>query len=229
MNILAMETSAKACSIALSQGEQLIAQNFSQSQLTHSKRLLLLLSNLLQHCELSLQDIDLLAIAVGPGSFTGLRIGIATLKGLGFGLDIPCIACSTLGSMAWQLSHLEGYTVVPVMDARRNQVYSSHFLIEQGIPKRLSPDRAIAIEDLGKELEQISSPKILIGDGAELCLSQLTDISIAPSHLRQQQASSVAREAWEQRETALSAQELCPEYHRLSQAERERLEKQNKT
>lgn len=226
MKILSVDTSAKSCSVALSQGEQLLAQNFLLSELTHSKRLYMMIENLLNQSETRLQDLDFLAVAVGPGSFTGLRIGIATIKGLSMAGDIPCIPCSTLGSMAWQLSHMEGCTIVPVMDARRNQVYSSHFSIEHAVPLRCCPDRAISIEDLGKELEHIPGKKILIGDGAQLCYEQLQDVSLAAPHLLHQQACGVAREAWVNREFAIVGEELLPQYHRLSQAERERLEKQ---
>ncbi|MFI3252890.1 MAG: tRNA (adenosine(37)-N6)-threonylcarbamoyltransferase complex dimerization subunit type 1 TsaB [Eubacteriales bacterium] len=223
--VLALESSANACSVALCEGENLLAQYFLNSGLTHSKTLLPLIIDVLSKSEVTLQEIDCLAVAVGPGSFTGLRIGLATIKGLSMSGDIPCIPCSTLASMAWQLSHLEGYTLVPVMDARRNQVYTSLFLVEEGVPKRLCPDKAISIAELSEELKHIKTKKILLGDGADLCYGQLEDILIAPPHLRLQMAWGVAQESFRQKENALSGENLLPEYHRLSQAERERQEK----
>lgn len=227
MKILAIESSAKACSVALSQDDVLVAQHFIHSGLTHSKTLLPAISAVLDASEITLQQVDYLAVAAGPGSFTGLRIGVATVKGLAWASDIPCIPCSTLGSMAWHLAHLEGYTVVSVMDARRKQVYSNRYTIQGGKPIPLSQDGAISIEALSQELDKITTPKILVGDGAELCQEMLDDISIAPAHLRMQSAWGVVQEARETVMKAVSCDALLPNYHRLSQAERERLEKEN--
>lgn len=223
MKILAIDSSATACSVAFCDGDKLIAQNFIHSGLTHSKTLLPMISEVLTASEMKLEDLDVIAVAAGPGSFTGLRIGVATVKGLSFSSEVPAVGCSTLASMAWQLAHLEGYTVVAVMDARRKQVYTSRFLIQNGKPVRLTNDGAMSIEDLGEELDGITTPKILVGDGSELCFQTLQNISISPGHLRHQLAWGVAQEASAQREHWGS--ELMPEYHRLSQAERERLEK----
>ncbi len=227
MRILAIESSATACSVAVCQGETLLAQHFIHSGLTHSKTLLPMISNVLDASEITLQQMDYIAVAVGPGSFTGLRIGLSTVKGLAWASDIPCIPCSTLGSMAWNLAHMEGFTVVSVMDARRKQVYSNHYLIQGGKPIPLSVDGAISIEELSVELDKITTPKILVGDGAELCYNELANVSISPSHLRLQSAWGVAQEGMKNLEKAVSCEELMPEYHRLSQAERERLEKGN--
>lgn len=224
MMILAVEASATACSVALCENERLIAQNFLHSGLTHSVTLLPMISTVLESSEKSLADLDLLAVASGPGSFTGLRIAVSAVKGLAWAKNIPCVGCSTLGSMAWHLAHMEGAIVIPVMDARRNQVYSGIFSIEEGKPKRLLEDTAIAISDLAVKLNQLEGRKILVGDGASLCYSQLEQVEIAPPHLRLQQAWGVAQEA--QHTETVSCDALLPEYHRLSQAERERLEKQ---
>lgn len=223
MKILAVDSSATACSVALCEGERLIGQNFLHSQLTHSKTLLPMISDLLLASETTLQELDLLAVAIGPGSFTGLRIGVSTVKGLSWASETPCVPCSTLASMAWQLAHLEGYVVVPVMDARRQQVYTSRFLIEGGKLKRLTEDGAMSIEKLGEELKLISERKILVGDGAELCSGHFPDCEVAAAHLRFPLAWGVAQEGLLQK--SVSSHELQPEYHRLSQAERERLEK----
>ncbi len=225
--ILAVESSATACSVALCRGENLVAQTFQNNRLTHSKTLLPMIVSLLEQCELSLEQVDVLAVAVGPGSFTGLRIGISTVKGLAWATGLPCAACSTLESMAWQLAHLEGYTVVCVMDARRNQVYHSRFMIQEGKPCRLCPDGAVDLGELSDALDQIKTPKILVGDGTTLSASFLKDVKLPPSHLKMQQAWGVAQVARELASsgTLISGEELVPEYHRLSQAERERLEK----
>lgn len=227
MKILALETSGKACSVAISEDEKLLGETFLHNGFTHSKTLLPAVVHLLASCDLKLEEIDILAVAVGPGSFTGLRIGVSTVKGLGFASDLPCAPCSTLKSMAWQLAHLEGYTIISVMDARKNQVYHSRFLIKNGEPQRLSPDGAISLEELAVELEGISTPMILIGDGAELAFGFLENVEIAPENLRMQRAQGVALEGLllKKEGQLLQSEELVPEYHRLSQAEREKLEK----
>lgn len=225
MKILAVEASATACSVAVCHDQRLVAQNFIHSGLTHSKTLLPMISATLEASENTLEDVDCVAVAAGPGSFTGLRIAVSTVKGLSWASGIPCIGTSTLASMAWQLAHLEGYTVVSVMDARRKQVYSSRFRIEGGKPIRLTGDGAISIEELSEQLSEISTPKILVGDGAELCFETLEQISMAPAHLRMQLAWGVAQEAMANSEKSGGCDDLLPEYHRLSQAERERLEK----
>lgn len=226
MKILAVESSAKACSVALVQGDQLVAQVMQNKGLTHSKTLLPMIVSLLEQSETCLQDMDVLAVGVGPGSFTGLRIGVSTVKGLSFATKIPCAPCSTLESMAWQLSHLEGYTILSVMDARRNQVYHSRFLIKNRRPQRLTPDGAVDLEELAKEVEGIPGPKMLVGDGSALASSFLMSVEGPPAHLAQQQAWGVAqvgRGLAEAGELVLG-NNLQPVYHRLSQAERQRLE-----
>lgn len=228
MKILALDSSAKACSVAITEDNQLLAQIFLNNGLTHSKTLLPAVSHLLEQCDRTLSDIDVLAVSVGPGSFTGLRIGVSTVKGLSYGLNKPCASCSTLASMAWQMQHLEGYTVVCTMDARKNQVYHSRFFIKEGMPQRLSQDTALSISDLAMELEEITGPKILVGDGATLCHQTLENIELAPDTLRLQTAFSVALEGYQlaQKNQLVTSEELVPVYHRLSQAERERLEKE---
>lgn len=227
MKILALESSAKCCSVAICEDETLLGETFLHNGFTHSKTLLPAVVSLMEVCDLTLEEIDVLAVAVGPGSFTGLRIGVSTVKGLSFAMDKPCAGCSTLQSMAWQLCHLEGYTVVSVMDARKNQVYQGKFFIKEGKPERISEDSAISLEELSVELEKIDTPKIFVGDGAELTFGFLKNVEMAPSNLRLQRAYGVALEGLVlAREGKLvGSEELLPEYHRLSQAERERLEK----
>lgn len=233
MNILALEASAKAASCCVCRDDFLLAQAYQHSGLTHSRTLLPMVEDLLNNSGLSLDDMELIAVANGPGSFTGLRIGVSTAKGLAWVKGLPCAACSTLESMAWNLAHLEGADICCAMDARRSQVYAARFVIKGGIPTRLRPDEAISVPDLATEAEDRQRPQILVGDGWELCYNEFTGrglpCSIAPPHLRYPSAWGVARcaLAMAQRGELTTAAALAPAYHRLSQAERERLEREN--
>lgn len=234
MNILALESSATACSVALSRDGILLAQSFQCSGLTHSRTLLPMVHDLLNNCGESVDKMDVIAVAAGPGSFTGLRIGVATAKGLAWAQEKPCAPCSTLESMAWPLAHLEGKLIVCTMDARRKQVYNALFLAKGDSLERLSPDRAISLDELGEELKNIPELKIVVGDGTQLCYNTLREdisgLELAPGHLRMQSAWGVARAAEELVKSGalVSGGELAPVYHRLSQAERERLERESK-
>lgn len=222
MRILAIETSAKAASCALCDGERLVAQSFQNSALTHSRTLLPMLEDMLKNCEQTLDDVELVAAANGPGSFTGLRIGVAAAKGLAWARGLPCAGCSSLESMAWGLAHLEGREILAVMDARRSQVYRARFLAQGGQLRRLTDDRAISLDELAAELQ---NPQILVGDGALLCYNELNGrvpaLTPAPEHLRWPTAWGVARCALRMAAegTLVSAEALAPDYHRLSQAE----------
>ena len=152
MKILALETSAAACSAALCQDGTLLAQSWQNSGLTHSRTLLPLVDSMLKNCGASLKEVEVIAVAAGPGSFTGLRIAVSTAKGLAWGRDLDCAPCSTLESMAWPLAHLEGRLIVCAMDARRKQVYNALFLATGEGLERLTPDRAISLEELGAVL-----------------------------------------------------------------------------
>lgn len=232
MNILALESSAAACSAALCRNGALLAQSFQCSGLTHSRTLLPMVNDMLKNCGQSLEDVDVIAVAAGPGSFTGLRIGVATAKGLAWAQDKPCAPCSTLESMAWPLAHLEGRLIVCAMDARRKQVYNALFLARGDSLERIAPDRAISLAELGEELKKYQKKKIIVGDGALLCYNTLREevpgLSLAPIHLRMQSAWGVARAAEKLIAAGglVAAADLAPVYHRLSQAERERLERE---
>ena len=232
MKILALESSATACSAALCEDEQLLAQAWQNSGLTHSCTLLPMVEDMLKSCGAALDQVDVIAVAAGPGSFTGLRIGVATAKGLAWAENKPCAPCSTLESMAWPLAHLEDTVIVCAMDARRKQVYNALFLAKGGKLERLCPDRAIGLEELGEELKNVENQKIVVGDGAKLCYNTLTEqgvvLTLAPEHLRLQGAWGVARAAVEliRSDALVSGADLAPVYHRLSQAERERMEKE---
>ncbi|MGM9619682.1 MAG: tRNA (adenosine(37)-N6)-threonylcarbamoyltransferase complex dimerization subunit type 1 TsaB [Oscillospiraceae bacterium] len=233
MKILAFETSAKSASVAVTQDGAVLASAYQCSGLTHSRTLMPMAEDMLRNSGLSLAEMDALAVAAGPGSFTGLRIGVAAVKGLAWAAEKPCCAVSTLEGMAENLRHLENALIICAMDARRSQVYNALFLAENGTLRRLSPDRAIGLAELLRELQEDKlrkiGTKVILGDGAELCHHALSeggvDCRLAPPQLLRQNAVGVALAA--ERKLAagesVPAQELAPVYLRLSQAERERL------
>lgn len=228
MLILALESSAKAASCALCRDELLVAQSFQNSGLTHSRTLLPMVEDMLKNCGQTLADVECVAVSHGPGSFTGLRIGVAAAKGLAWAGGLPCAGCSSLEALAWSLCHMEGREICAVMDARRGQVYRGRFLATGDGLERLAEDGAVSLEELKKELK---NPQIFVGDGAELCYNGLKDgpcpLTLAPPQLRFPTAWGVARCAVElaRRGLLVSPEALDIRYHRLSQAERERQER----
>lgn len=230
MRILAFETSAKAASVALLEGDALLGELYLNCGLTHSRTLLESAQRLLEITELTAKDIDAVACAAGPGSFTGVRIGVAAAKGFAWGREIPCYGVSTLEAMARSAACLGG-VICCCMDARRAQVYNAVFERCGETLVRLREDRAISLDDLCEDLQNIEKTIFLVGDGAELCyttlLERLPRLTLLPEHLRQQRASGAALAAWEKigRGERGDAGSLTPNYLRLSQAERARLEK----
>ena len=226
MLIFAFESSARAASVALVEDGRLISQYSQCSGLTHSRTLLPMAEDMLKNAELTLDKVDLFAVAHGPGSFTGIRIGVSTVKGLAWAADKPCVGVSTLEAMAWH-GLAAGGLVCPVMDARRSQVYNALFKVENGRPVRLCEDRPIALSQLAEELRALNTPALLIGDGAELAEKYLREqglaCTVAPENLRWQSAWGVAMAAMDK--TPGNADALLPVYLRLSQAERERQER----
>jgi len=229
---LAFETSAKAASVSLMEDGKLLGESYQNTGLTHSQTLMVMAEDLLKQCGKTMADVTAVAVAEGPGSFTGVRIGVAAAKGLSWGGQLPCYGISTLEAMAVSLGAYNGY-VCPCMDARRNQVYNALFYVNQGVLERHSEDRAIALADLKTELEHVDGPIYLVGDGAELGAKHLSadieELILPPEHRRHQRAVGVAMVAAEKiaaGETG-AANALTPNYLRLSQAERERLERQN--
>lgn len=198
MKILALETSAKAVSAAVCENGKILAAGYQDTGLTHSRTLMPIVEHILKNTDLTPKDVDAIAVSVGPGSFTGIRIGVSAAKGLAFALDKPAIGVSTLAALARNLSCVEGI-VIGAMDARRNQVYNANFVIEGGQISRLTEDRAIALRDLAEELRPDPRPKFLVGDGAKLAYDFLAEAGIAcrlaPPHLLMQNAMSVALEA----------------------------------
>ena len=235
MKILGLESSAKAASAALTEDGKLLARTYQNIGLTHSRTLLPMAEAMLRSCGLSMDDVGAVAVAAGPGSFTGLRIGVSAAKGLAWARSLPCAAVSTLEAMAQNLAHLEGCVIVCAMDARRSQVYNTLFLAEGGQLARLCPDRAAALSQVCEDLQGETRPKIVVGDGALLCYNALMDAGIAcrlaPEALRMQDAVGVClcAEAAAKADRLISADALQPVYLRLSQAERERLRRQQES
>ena len=233
MLILAFETSAKAASVALMDENRLLGEAYQNTGMTHSQTLLVMAEDLLKQCGRTARDVTAVAVAEGPGSFTGVRIGVAAAKGFAWGRQLPCYGVSTLEAMAVSLGAYQGY-VCPVMDARRSQVYNALFYVNHGILTRLTPDRAIALSDLKTELLDKNEPVFLVGDGSNLCFRTLQEevpgLVLPPEHRMHQRAVGVALLA---EKMAASGEPgdgaaLTPNYLRLSQAEREKLEKERK-
>ena len=228
MKILAFESSAVSASVALVEDEKLIAQSFQNCGLTHSRTLLPMAESLLKNCGATLDDVDAFAVAHGPGSFTGVRIGVATVKGLALGTDKPCVGVSTLEAMAWGARALGG-RLCCVMDARAGQVYNALFAVENGAPHRLCDDRALKLTDLGEEIGE--TPYFLVGDGADLCYNTLKEscasLYPAPCEMRYPTGFGVAAAALPllRAGKTCSPQELDAFYLRRPQAERERLKR----
>ena len=233
MRILAFETSAKAASVALTEDGKLLAESYQNTGMTHSQTLMVMAEDLLKQCALTVSDVDAVAVAEGPGSFTGVRIGVAAAKGFAWGRQLPCYGVSTLEAMAVSLGAYQGY-VCPVMDARRSQVYNALFYVNHGILTRLTPDRAIALSDLKTELLDKNEPVFLVGDGSNLCYRTLHEevpgLVLPAEHRMHQRAVGVALLAEKMAASGMPGDgaALTPNYLRLSQAEREKLEKERK-
>ena len=233
MLILAFETSAKAGSVALLQDDKLLGESYQNTGLTHSQTVMSMAESLVRSCGYAPADIQAVAVAAGPGSFTGVRIGVAAAKGFAWGGELPCYGVSTLEAMALQLGIWQGY-VLPVMDARRNQVYNGLFHAEKGTLERLCDDRAISLEELAKELLNLPEPVFLVGDGSDLCYNTLKDavpgLVLPPEHRMHQRAAGVGLAAQRLMAAGVPGDgaALEPNYLRLSQAERERLAREQK-
>ena len=231
--ILAYETSAKAASVALLEGNMLLGESYQNTGLTHSQTLMKMAEDMLNSCGKTVKDITAVAVANGPGSFTGVRIGVAAAKGLAWGAEIPCYGVSTLEAMAEGLGVYDGY-VVPTMDARRDQTYTAIFRAENGNLTRQMEDSAISFAELGEKLKNCEKPIFLVGDGAVLCYNTpkeaVPGLVLPPEHRIHQRASGVALVAQRMLASNLPGDgaSLKPNYLRLSQAERERLAREEK-
>lgn len=246
MKILALDSSGLVASAAVVEDDNLIAEYTMNYKKTHSQTLLPMLEEIRQMTELDLSTIDAIATAAGPGSFTGLRIGAATVKGLGLALDKPIIAVPTVDALAYNMYGTDKI-VCPIMDARREQVYTGIYFFErkQADDNKkmctyelhiLQKQCAVSIYDIARQLNELCAPLakeiIFLGDGVPVFAERLSELmevpySFAPAHRNRQSAASVAvlaQDYYRQGKTQ-SATEHAPDYLRLSQAERELLEK----
>lgn len=232
MKILAIDSSARAGSVAIVEDKTLLGETFINVGLTHSQTLMPMVADLFKNTDVSIEDIDVFAVSVGPGSFTGLRIGLAAIKGMAFSNETPCIAVSTLLSMAYNFL-FEDVTVCSVMDAHCNQFYSATFDVCAEKITRLTPDRALSLEELCAEISKLEKKTVIVGDGAVLCYNKIVSdpkfkdkkFFLAPEGKRFQKASSVAFAAYDAylksgNDALVRAEDLVPEYLKLSQAER---------
>ena len=227
MKILAIDSTAIVASVALCEDEKLIALYTVNNGNTHSETLLPMVESILKEAKLTPADIELFAVSNGPGSFTGVRIGCATIKGLAFGRNVPCIGVSTLEALAYNLKGSDGI-LCPVMNARRNQVYNALFKFEGDKLVRLCEDRAIAISELAEEINK-EDKVYLSGDGVSITAPSIPADKLGFTHpvMAHQNAYSIAMCALEAFKSGnyVSDTALAPTYLRPSQAERERNEK----
>lgn len=231
MKLVAIESSGLVASVALLVDETIVAEYTIEHKKTHSQFLLPMLVQMMQTAETEPDELDAIAVASGPGSFTGLRIGVATAKGLGLALEKPIIPVSTLAAMAYQCIGMQGL-ICPILDARRNQVYAAAYhAINQQFHEVL-PDQAIEIAEFLQQLEKLQQPAFFLGDGATIYRRQIEErkgISsvFALPHTAKQRAASVATLAaqYYKEGKMTTAAEQQPVYLRLSQAEREAKER----
>lgn len=230
MRVLAVESSAVSASAAIMQDGKLLGEFFLNVGLTHSCTLMPMVESLLRYAGLSPDDVDLFAVSNGPGSFTGVRIGVATVKGMAEGLSKPCIGVSTLFAMAQNAKDTQSL-ICCVMDARCRQVYTALFESRDGKVIRLTDDDAMSMDALAELLRSKDREVLFLGDGAKLCYDAmkktLPNVRIAPEPIRFQRASGVATAIWDNglQGKAYPADALSVSYLRLSQAERERKQK----
>ena len=229
MNLLAIDTAGKTAAVAVLRDEMLLYEAAANNGLTHSETLLPMVDTALKACGLRCADIDLYGVTAGPGSFTGLRIGLAAVKGMALPRQTPCAGVSTLEALAWGMAG-QG-TVVGALDARRGQVYWAGF--DLATHDRLTPDAAAPVQALENFVADCKKPLFFVGDGAALCynrFSELPGVLPCPQPLRVLRGSGVALAARRmlQAGRTVPPAELLPDYHRLSQAERERAEREGR-
>lgn len=231
MKILAVDTTASPVSVAILTDGFLAGEFFLNTKTTHSQTLMPLVDTILKTTGTDIKDIDVFAVNAGPGSFTGVRIGVSSIKGMSMPFDTKCASVSTLESMAYCMPYTDGIAC-SVMDARCSQVYNALFRLSDGQVIRLTEDRALSLDELEKELQEYKDTIYLVGDGAELCYKayneNIKNIVLTPMNIRYQHAYGTARVAEklaQEGKLCISAQ-LMPAYLRLPQAERELKAKQ---
>lgn len=234
MRILALDSSGLVASVAIASEEALLAEYTINYKRTHSQTLLPMLDEIIRMADLDISDIDAIAISAGPGSFTGLRIGSATAKGLGLALDKPIIPIPTVDGLAYNLYGTDKM-VCPIMDARRDQVYTGLYEFIDDRLNVISPQKALSIDELVEEINQIGRETIFLGDGVPIHRERIenkmkNDYEFAPIHMNRQRAGAIAALGLQYYRLGQveSADQHQPVYLRMSQAERERAEKLNK-
>ena len=232
MKILALDSSGLVASVAVAQNDNLIGEYTVNYKKTHSQTLLPMLDAVAKMIELDLKTVDAIAVAKGPGSFTGLRIGSATAKGLGLALDVPLIEIPTVDGLAYNLWGAKDL-VCPLMDARRNQTYTGIYAFEGGEMQVLEPQCAVDISKIVEKINGLRRAVVFLGDGVPVFRDYISEhvqvpYTFAPAHVNKQRAGAVAALAFQylQDGRTVSAIEHQPDYLRLSQAERERKEKE---
>ena len=228
MKILAVDTTATSASVAVCEGNTVLATYTQKNGLTHSETMLPMIEAVLKNLKLTPDDIDMFAVSEGPGSFTGVRIGVAALKGLAFGKNKICVGTSTLDALARNAQGLPGrFLAVPVMDARRSQLYNAVFEYSGGVLTRLCEDRLISAAELEKELAGSEIPVYFFGDGYAIASKlNIPEKATTPQILILQNGASVAASALAKYESSEAKEgftdlALSPKYLRASQAERE--------
>ena len=224
MKILAIESSAKSASVAVTEEGHLICECFVNASLTHSKTLMPMTDYALKQADIEIEQIDAFCVNTGPGSFTGIRIGVAAVKGLALCGNKPCAGISTLESIAYNFVDSD-CIVCAAMDARCNQVYTALFECIDGKVRRTCEDKAVLIDELASEIAAINSTVYLAGDGAELCFNSFKDklpnVRLSSENRRFQRAYGVALAAVNNKELFNDSSVLAPVYLRPPQAERE--------
>ncbi len=229
MKLLTIDTSSvTACSgVVETEGMRVLSEAFADVPLTHSQTVLPMTEAVLANAALSLPQVDMLAVVVGPGSFTGVRIGVAAAKGLGFERDMLTAPVSTLEALAMNFEGVPANaTICAAMDARCRQVYTANFACENGVISRITPDEAMSLDDCKARLVEGGTPVIFVGDGAALCFEACREAlsgTLAPHHLRYVRPRGIALAATRmmQNNACIPASQLQPLYLRLPQAERE--------
>lgn len=236
MKILAVDTTAKTATAALTEDERLLGLTVLNTPNTHSVTLLPMIDGILKGADITVGDVELFVCSAGPGSFTGVRIGTAAVKGLAYADKKPCVGVSALEALALNVTEEDGI-ICPVMDARRNQLYNALFVYEDGKLRRLTPDRVITAEELASELKDESRSVYVTGDGSDIAKRALSQNNIARLHevLKYHNAYNVAllgyktyTQSSDSEKSELTCEKLSPVYLRASQAERERLERLKK-
>lgn len=231
MKILAIDTTAKTAAAAITDGEKLLASATLNTPSTHSVTMLPTVEMLLKSAGITASEIDIFAVSAGPGSFTGVRIGVSLVKGLAFGRKQACVGVSSLEALARNMVSTDGL-ICPVMDARRNQLYNAIFEYRGGKLLRLTPDRTVMADALARELESMDKPVFFIGDGYHIMeKKKLSCQRETPVACRWQNGAGVALAAlaaYDEAEdkSVFTDRMLRPEYLRLPQAERELREKE---